>query len=136
MKICSKRQCLCPTYSFIPQILSSTTSLALSENKEMTGWVNKVSALTSSRIFHSVFEPDPCLCAPVWSDQSRGTSYLLPSQISAGTHFWLRIKAIITIVSRPGWVTPREQNSLVIREQHALSMKMCTRAGIASLGDF
>lgn len=51
--------------------------------------------------------------------------------------FWLRIKARITIVSMPGWVTPREQNSLVTREQNTLSMKMCMSegAGIASLDD-
>lgn len=34
--MCSKGQCLYPTCSFIPQILSSSTTLALSENREMT----------------------------------------------------------------------------------------------------
>lgn len=58
------------------------------------------------------------------------------TNISRG-QFCLRIKAIITIVLIPGWVTPREQNSLVTREQNTLSMKMCTseRAGIANLGE-
>lgn len=37
-----------------------------------------MSALSSSRIFHCAFGPDPCPCAPVWSDQSKGTSCLLP----------------------------------------------------------
>lgn len=90
-----------------------------------------MSAFNSSRIFHGAFELDLCPCAPVWSDQSRAHLAQFPdafTDISRGS-FWLRTKAIITIVSIPGWVTPREQNTL--------SMKMCTseRAGIVNLDE-
>lgn len=118
---------MCPTCSFICQIFYHPSSLDLSENRETTGLVNKV--ITLSRV------PVP-QCGVTRAETHLAHFPAAFSNISRNS-FWLKIKAIITIVSIPGWVTLREQNILVARDQNTLSMKICSgeRAGIASLDE-
>lgn len=96
-----------------------------------------MSALNSSRIFHGAFELDPCPCAPVWSDQSRGTSCPVPCCL--GKYRW----GLISFEDKGSnhcclsvWLGDTKGPEQ-FGDRGTVSMKMCTsgRAGIANLDE-